>query len=207
MTAVKCCGMTRVQDALLAAELGAAAIGMVFTTRSRRQVTLARGQAMVAALPPAVAAVALFMDDDAARVREVVAAVHPAMLQFHGAESDAWCAQFGLPFLKAVAMGDGVADAAAYQAWPQAAGLLLDGHRRGGAGGGGQRFDWTQPLPALAQPVWLAGGLDADNVGAAIHALHPWAVDVASGVEDAPGIKSAQRLRDFFRAVAQADAA
>lgn len=205
MTRVKCCGMTRVQDALLAAELGAVAIGMVFTARSRRQVTLARGREIAAALGPAVTTVALFMDDDADHVRQVMTAVRPTMLQFHGAESDGWCAQFDLPFLKAVAMGDGVAAAATYQAWPHAAGLLLDGHRRGGVGGGGQRFDWTQPVPALAQPLWLAGGLDADNVGAAIHALHPWAVDVASGVEDAPGIKSARRLQDFFRAVARAD--
>jgi phosphoribosylanthranilate isomerase len=207
VTRIKCCGMTSVDDALLAARLGADAIGLVFTARSRRQVSLPTAQAIVHALPPFVASVALFMDDDAAWVREVVDAVQPALLQFHGGETDAWCTQFGRPFLKALALGEGAATLTEFHAYPHAAGLLLDGHMRGATGGAGRRFDWSLPLPVTAQPMLLAGGLDADNVAAAIAALHPWGVDVASGVESAPGIKSADKLAAFIRAVRSAEAA
>ena len=109
MTRIKCCGMTRVEDALLAARLGADAIGLVFTARSKRQVTLARAREIVAALPPFITTVALFMDDAAALVRQVVDEVDPALLQFHGDEDDDWCARFDRPFVKAIAMGDGAA--------------------------------------------------------------------------------------------------
>lgn len=207
MTRIKCCGMTRVADALLATQLGADAIGLVFTARSPRQVTIAQGQQIVQALPPFVASVALFMDDDAHWVQQVVDEVRPTLLQFHGGESDAWCMQFGHPFLKAIAMGEGTAVLAELRAYPHAAALLLDGHVRGAAGGSGQPFDWSLPPADHAQPLILAGGLDARNVGAGIRALHPWAVDVSSGVESAPGIKAADKLAAFIHAVRAADAA
>jgi phosphoribosylanthranilate isomerase len=207
VTRIKCCGMTRVGDALLAARLGADAIGLVFTARSRRQVTLARAREIVAALPPFVASVALFMDDEPGVVWQVLDEVRPALLQFHGNESDAWCAQFGHPFLKAIAMGEGVAALSLLQEYPQAAGLLLDGHAAGEAGGSGRVFDWSLLPRDPAQPLVLAGGLHAGNVGDAVRAARPWAVDVASGVESAPGIKDPARLEAFIRAVRAADAA
>lgn len=207
MTRIKCCGMTRVGDALLAAQLGADAIGLVFTARSKRRVTLAQADAIMAALPPFVATVALFMDDEPGLVRQVIEAVRPTLLQFHGGESDAWCAQFGQPFLKAVAMGEGAAALPRLQQYPHAAGLLLDGHAAGAAGGSGRTFDWSLLPRGLAQPLILAGGLHAGNVGEAVRAVRPWAVDVASGVESAPGIKDPGRLEAFIRAVRAADAA
>ncbi|MBQ4853303.1 phosphoribosylanthranilate isomerase [Rhodanobacter sp. B2A1Ga4] len=207
MIRIKCCGMTRVGDAQLAARLGADAIGLVFTARSRRQVTLARAREIVAALPPFVATVALFMDDEPGLVRQVLDDVRPTLLQFHGSESDAWCAQFGHPFLKAIAMGEGVAALPRLREYPRAAGLLLDGHAAGEAGGSGRTFDWSLLPSDLAQPLILAGGLHAGNVGAAVRAARPWAVDVASGVESAPGIKDPTRLEAFIRAVREADAA
>ena len=205
MTRIKCCGMTRVEDALLAARLGADAIGLVFTARSRRQVGIGQARTIRRALPPFVTCVALFMDDDAALVHEVAAAVRPDLLQFHGAESNDWCAQFGTPWLKAVAMGEGVAALPKLRAYPDAMGLLLDGHGLGEAGGSGKAFDWSLMPRDLAQPLVLAGGLHAGNVGAAIRTAHPWAVDVASGVESAPGIKDPARLADFIAAVRAAD--
>ena len=207
MTRIKCCGMTRVGDALLAAQLGADAIGLVFTARSKRRVTLAQADAIMAALPPFVATVALFMDDEPGLVRQVLDSVRPTLLQFHGNESDAWCAQFGQPFLKAVAMGEGAAALPRLQQYPHAAGLLLDGHAAGAVGGSGQTFDWSLLPRGLAQPLILAGGLHAGNVGEAVRAVRPWAVDVASGVESAPGIKDPGRLEAFIRAVRAADAA
>ncbi len=206
MTRIKCCGMTRTEDALLAARLGADAIGLVFTARSKRQVTLRQARDIVAALPPLVTTVALFMDDDAALVRQVLDEVKPTLLQFHGDESDAWCAQFGHPFLKAIAMGEGMAALARLHDYPSAVGLLLDGHAAGEPGGSGKVFDWSLLPTGLAQPLILAGGLHPDNVADALRALHPWAVDVASGVESAPGIKDPDRLEAFIRAVRATDA-
>ena len=206
MTRIKCCGMTRVGDALLAARLGADAIGLVFTARSKRQVTLAQAREIVAALPPFVATVALFMDDEAGLVRQVLDEVRPTLLQFHGDEGDGWCAQFGHPFLKAIAMGEGVAALPRLHDYPHATGLLLDGHAAGEAGGSGKAFDWSLLPDELAQPLILAGGLHAGNVGDAVRAARPWAVDVASGVESAPGVKDPARLAAFIRAVRTADA-
>jgi len=205
MTRIKCCGMTRVEDALLAARLGVDAIGMVFSARSRRQVSVARALAIRRALPPFVATVALFMDDTSALVEEVVSTVNPDLLQFHGAESDAECARFGRPYLKAIAMGDGDSSLPRLRDYPGASALLLDGHGSGEAGGSGQSFDWTRIPGGLGQPVILAGGLRADNVAMAIRLARPWAVDVASGVESAPGIKDATMLADFVAAVRVAD--
>ena len=206
MTRIKCCGMTRIGDALLAARLGADAIGLVFTARSRRQVAPARAREIVAALPPFVTTVALFMDDEEALVRQVIDDVGPTLLQFHGGESDDWCAQFDRPFLKAVAMGEGASALPRLRDYPRAAGLLLDGHAAGEAGGSGKAFDWSLLPGDLAQPVILAGGLHAGNVGDAVRAVRPWAVDVASGVESAPGIKDPARLEAFIRAVRAVDA-
>ncbi len=205
MTRIKCCGMTRVGDALLAARLGADAIGLVFAARSKRQVTLAQARRIVVALPPFVTTVALFMDDEANLVRQVLDEVQPALLQFHGDESDGWCAQFGRPFLKAIAMGEGASALPRLHDYPQAAGLLLDGHAAGEAGGSGKAFDWSLLPRGLAQPLILAGGLHAGNVGDAVRTARPWAVDVASGVESAPGIKDPARLAAFIRAVRTVD--
>jgi phosphoribosylanthranilate isomerase len=207
MTRIKCCGVTRSEDAVLAASLGVDAVGVVFAARSPRQVSVARAREIVGSLPPFVASVALFMDDAELLVRDVLDTVRPSLLQFHGRETDAWCAQFGHPFMKAVAMGEGVAALGRLAAYPHAAALLLDGHGRDEPGGTGRQFDWSLVPHGMAQPLILAGGLNAANVAAGIHALHPWAVDVSSAVEQAPGIKDAGKLAAFVRAVRAADQA
>ena len=201
MTRIKCCGMTRVEDAQLAAQLGADAIGVVFTARSKRRVTIAQAQAIARAVPPFVSIVALFMDDDASLVQAVIDAVQPDLLQFHGAERDDWCAQFGHRYLKAIAMGEGEAALPRLREYPGAAGLLLDGHGLGESGGSGKAFDWSLMPKDLSQPLILAGGLTPANVAEAIRVATPWAVDVASGVESAPGIKDPRKLADFIAAV------
>ncbi len=198
--------MTRIEDALLAARLGADAIGLVLTARSKRHVSIAQAREIVDALPPFVTTVALFMDDDAGLVREVLDEVRPALLQFHGSERDPWCMQFDRPFLKAIAMGEGAAALPRLREYPHAAGLLLDGHGFGEAGGSGKAFDWSLLPTDLAQPLILAGGLDPGNVGEAVQRVRPWAVDVASGIESAPGIKDPARMAAFVRAVREADA-
>ena len=200
MIRIKCCGRTRAEDAVLAAELGADAIGLIFTTRSRRRVGVDQACAIARALPPMVTTVALFMDEDAGFVDDVIAAVQPALLQFHGAERDDWCAQFGRPYLKAIAMGEGGAALPRLRAYPGAAGLVLDGHGLGEAGGSGKAFDWSLMPRDLAQPLILAGGLHPGNVAEAIRIARPWGVDVSSGIEAAVGIKDPVRMAAFIAA-------
>lgn len=204
-TRIKICGITRPEDALEAVRLGADALGLVFYGRSPRAVTPAQAAGLVAVLPPFVTAVGLFVDPDAGFVREVLAAVPLDLLQFHGDESPAFCAQFDRRFIKAVRMRPDVdlhAEAARYAA---ADGLLLDAYRPGVPGGTGERFDWAAIPQDLGAPVVLAGGLDADNVADAIRAVRPWAVDVSSGVEADKGIKDAAKMAAFLRGVARGD--
>ena len=173
----------------MAAELGADAVGLVFHRPSPRCVDVATAQRIIAALPPFVATVGLFMNAEPAAVRAVLSAVSLSLLQFHGDEDPDYCAAFGLPYLKAVPMGAG-ADVREYeQRFVTAAGLLLDSHGGHKMGGTGQGFDWTRIPVERHKPLILAGGLHPGNVAAAIRQVHPYAVDVSSGVETAKGIK------------------
>lgn len=204
-TRIKICGITRAQDALHAAACGADAIGLVFVPASPRFIAPERAAMIARRLPPFVDRVALFMDAEPQWVRQVVAAVRPTLLQFHGGEPAAFCESFGLPYLKAVPMGDGADPAQAAAAWPSAAALLLDGHGAGEQGGSGRSFDWSA-VGELPLPWILAGGLRPDNVGRAIRTARPWGVDVSSGVESAPGRKDPQLVERFIDEVLRADA-
>ncbi len=200
-TRVKICGITRPEDGAMAASLGADAIGLVFHRPSPRCVDAATAQQIVAALPPFIATVGLFMNAEPAAVHAVLSQVPVQLLQFHGDEEAAYCAAFGLPYLKAVPMGaDG--DVRDYeQRFADAAGLLLDSHGGNKMGGSGQGFDWAKIPTERHKPLILAGGLNPSNVAAAIRQVRPQAVDVSSGVETAKGIKDAELMRAFFRGV------
>lgn len=206
-TRIKFCGMTRAGDVRLASELGVDAIGFVFARRSPRRVRPEEARLMRNALAPLVDAVALFMDNTAEDVREAVRQVRPTLLQFHGGEDDAFCRGFGVPWIKAVAMGNGPPDSAtALQLrYPGAAGFLFDSHANGAPGGSGAPFDWARWPKTLNKPAILAGGLSPDNVFDAILATLPWGVDVSSGIERAPGIKDGDRMRHFVEEVRRAD--
>ncbi|TLY51140.1 MAG: phosphoribosylanthranilate isomerase [Gammaproteobacteria bacterium] len=201
---IKFCGMTRVEDALAAAALGVDAIGVVLTERSKRFAGIARARALRAALPPFVDLVALFMDDQPGFIAEAVAKVQPDLLQFHGSETARDCVRYGVPYLRAVAMAEGGDPVAAMRAHRQARGFVLDGHAAGEQGGSGKTFDWSMAARAFDRPVLLAGGLTARNVGAAIRVARPFAVDVSSGIESAPGIKDMRKMRSFVSAVRKA---
>ena len=203
-TRIKFCGMTRVEDAVTAADLGVDAIGIVLTARSRRFAGIERAREIRRAVPPFVAVVALFMDDEFAFVAEAVSRVAPDLLQFHGSEAAPDCVRYGRPYLKAVAMGGGDWRAA-IAAHPQASGFLLDGHAAGEQGGSGKTFEWSAVPRDAGRPIMLAGGLVAENVAAAITAARPWAVDVSSGIEAATGVKDADRMRRFVAAVRATD--
>ena len=204
-TRVKICGVTRVEDALLACELGADAIGIVMTPSSPRGVSIEQARAIRGALPALVAAVVLSHDLHAERVRAIIDGVRPDLVQFHGSEDAAFCEAFGIRYTKAIGMDGDVDVHAIAAAHPRASGFVLDGHPPGQQGGRGKTFEWSRIPRDLGRPILLAGGLNADNVADAIRSVRPWAVDLASGVEAAPGNKDAAKLRAFFAAVHAAD--
>jgi phosphoribosylanthranilate isomerase len=205
-TRIKFCGLTRAEDVRLAVELGVDYVGLVFAPRSPRKLLLGQARMLRELVPEEIAVVALAMDNTAADIEAILENVRPDLLQFHGGEDDAFCAGFGTPFLKAIAMGGGVEDAAIVAAgFPSAYGYLLDGHAQGEQGGSGQRFDWKR-VPRLDKPVLLAGGLSSENVAIAIRTARPWGVDVSSGIESAPGIKHPERMRLFLDEARRADA-
>lgn len=204
-TRIKFCGFTRPGDVRLAVELGVDAIGFVFAPASPRRLPVSQIDGVRAAVPPLVDVVALFMDASGSEVLDIVRALRPTLLQFHGRESDAFCRGFGLPFLKTLPMGGGAADPMLEaKRYPSASAFLLDGHAPGEAGGRGQAFDWSA-VPALNRPLFLAGGLNTGNIGEAIRTVRPFAVDVASGIESAPGIKDGARMQQFVEEVRRAD--
>jgi phosphoribosylanthranilate isomerase len=205
VTRVKICGITRVQDALAAARSGADAIGLVFYERSPRHVSISQAKQLADALPPFVTAVGLFVNAEAAVVREVLASVPLDMLQFHGDESPEYCAQFARPYLKAIRVKAGVDLLQCAARFHTAKGLLLDAHVEGIAGGTGTTFDWALIPKQLPLPVILSGGLDAENVAAAIKLVQPYAVDVSSGVEAGKGIKDAAKIAAFINEVKLVD--
>lgn len=204
MTRIKICGLTRPQDVDAAVAAGADAIGLVFYPASPRCINLARAVELIRHVPPFVDIVGLFVNAAPTQVRAVLAAIPVHLLQFHGDEDDAYCRQFGRPFLKAVRVCPDIDLPGQIAAFPSAQAILLDAFVEG-YGGGGQAFDWTLVPRELPKPVVLSGGLDANNVGDAIRRLHPAAVDVSSGVESGKGIKDAEKMRAFVIAVHRAD--
>jgi len=200
-TRIKICGITRPEDGVAAAELGADAIGLVFHPASARFVTPNQARQIIRALPPFVVTVGLFMNAEAAAVRAVLDQIPLQLLQFHGDEDPDDCADFGLPYLKAVPMGAG-ADIGDYERrFATAAGLLLDSHGGERMGGTGQTFDWSRIPTERHKPLVLAGGLHPGNVTEAVRRVRPYAVDVSSGVETAKGVKNAALMRAFIRGV------
>jgi phosphoribosylanthranilate isomerase len=202
-TRVKICGITRPADALAAARAGADAIGLVFYPPSPRYLSLDRAREIRDVLPPFVQTVALFVNADGAQVSQVIGRVHPAMLQFHGDEAPDFCAQFGLPFVKACRMKEGVSALEYLRPFSTAAAWLFDSHVPE-YGGVGESFDWSL-VPAIDKPVILSGGLSRDKVAEAIRRVRPWGVDVSSGVESAKGIKDAAKIAAFIAEVRNAD--
>ena len=202
-TRVKICGLTRTQDVDAAVEAGADALGLVFTPRSKRFVDVEAARELVARIPAFVCRVGLFMDQDASEVEAVLREVPLSLLQFHGRENGRYCAQFGLPYIKALDVA-GASSPGLGEAYAQAAALLLDSHEPGAPGGTGKTFDWAS-IPRLPKPLVLAGGLTPENVRRAVKQVNPWAVDVSSGVEDSPGRKNAGKMIKFINEAKRED--
>lgn len=203
-TRIKICGITRPEDALEAARLGADSVGLVLYPPSPRALDVVRAARIRDVLPPFVQPIALFVNPTEAEVEAVLQLIPEVMLQFHGSETHEFCASFGRPYLKALAMGKGSDPLNEAARHVRASGFLLDSHDAGGVGGTGKAFDWSS-IPSLDRPIVLAGGLRPENVGEAVRRVRPWAVDVSSGVERAPGIKDPARMAAFINEVRHAD--
>ena len=201
---VKICGITRPEDAAAAAQAGADAVGLVFYEKSKRCVTVAQAQEIVRVLPPFVSVVALFVNEDAARIYDILAQVPVDVIQFHGDEDDAFCAQFRRPYLKAVRVRCAENIQTACMQFPNARALLFDAYHPTEYGGTGQQFDWTLLPEQLAKPWVLAGGLTPENVAEAVCLSGAAAVDVSGGVEREPGIKDADKMAWFVKNAKQA---
>lgn len=211
MTRIKICGLTRREDVIAAAESGADALGFVFYPPSKRYVTPVQAAELRRHVPPFVNIVALFVNPEPQEVEAVLQHLRPHTLQFHGDESAQACMAYGHPWLKALrvpkaGVTDGAVLAGQMATYGQADGCLLDSDSPGFGGSGtlfdhGVLDDWND---ASRSRLILSGGLNDGNVAVAIQRVRPAAVDVSSGVEDAPGIKNAGKIRRFVAAVRSA---
>lgn len=202
-TRVKICGITRVEDALEVVKSGADAIGLVFYAPSPRNVTIEHAAAIAAAVPAFVSVVGLFVNAEPDFVRDVTSRVKLDLLQFHGEETAEACAQYHLPFIKAIRVKNDTNLVQCANDFFAAKALLLDTYTEGVAGGTGHVFDWDLIPEDLTKPVILAGGLTPKNVAQAISQVRPYAVDVSGGVEISKGIKDAEKIAAFMQQVNQ----
>ncbi len=204
VTRIKICGITRGQDAVTAAELGAHAVGLMFYEDSPRFVSVDQANKVIGVLPPFVTRVGVFVNPVEQQVQTILGALRLDLLQFHGDEPPQFCARFGMPYIKAVRVRKGM-DLLQYASrYRDAKGLLLDAHSESAYGGTGEAFDWSLIPANLPLPIILSGGLNAANVARAIRQVRPWAVDVSSGVESEKGIKDAAKIAAFMQGVRSA---
>ena len=210
-TRIKICGVRDPETANFAIQSGADAVGLVFFPASPRAVEVEAAREVVAALPSTAISVALFVNPSEALVERVLREVAPTLLQFHGDEDSAFCDKFAHPHWKAVRVSSGTDLLEFSHNFSSAQRLLLDADARTTDGenlvygGSGEKFDWALIPAALRSTIVLSGGLTPDNVGDAIRAVRPWAVDVSSGVEAQRGVKSRALIRQFIEAVQQED--
>jgi phosphoribosylanthranilate isomerase len=203
---VKICGITRLADAIAAAEAGADALGFVFYEQSPRCVSVEAAAAIIRALPPFVLKAGVFVNAPEDAVLRAIRQCQLNLLQFHGDEPPEYCRQFGLLSIKAFR----IRDAASLQLLPHypTDAWLLDAYHPAQPGGTGEQFNWDLALAARAwgRPIFLAGGLTPENVAQAVRRARPYAVDVSSGVEAAPGRKDHAKIKAFIQAAKTVEA-
>jgi phosphoribosylanthranilate isomerase len=204
-TRVKICGITSVADGLAAAEAGADMIGLMFYDKSPRHITPAQAVEITRALPSFVLRVGVFVNPDEEQVTRAISECGLSLLQFHGDETSEFCTQFGLMSIKAQRIRG--AESLETLGKFNTDALLLDTYSPGALGGTGETFNWDLAVEAqkLGKPIFLAGGLTPENVAEAVRKVRPFAVDVSSGVESAPGKKDPSKVRAFIQAVRSVD--
>lgn len=200
--AVKFCGMTTVEDAIHAVDLGCCAIGLNFYDNSRRRVSLNTADAIVHRIGGTVKTVAVFVDPKVEEVATVVEELKVDYLQFHGREPAEFCEQFKIPFVKAASVTEGFDFDTFASEYRRSMALMLDSSQGGERGGTGRTFDWALWPKFATQRIILAGGLNATNVAQAVRRTNPWAVDVASGIEKGDGpAKDVHKMQAFLNEV------
>jgi phosphoribosylanthranilate isomerase len=204
-TRVKICGFTRAEDARQAALCGADAVGLVFYPPSPRNVDIEQALRIVGALPAFTTVVGLFVDEEDARIREILRHVPIDCLQFHGDETPAACRKYRKAYIKAVRVRPGTDIAELARQYHDAAGLLLDAWHPDAKGGTGSLFDWAMIPGQCGLPIILAGGLNPENACDAVRTVKPYALDVSSGVEAAKGVKDAAKVAAFLAEVNKGD--
>ena len=195
---VKICGITNLEDGLMACQLGADALGFVFYEKSPRYISPEMANAIVAQLPPFVTPVALFVNADASLIQEVIKGSSRWVIQFHGDESESECISYSRPYIKALRIQRHDDVAALVKQYASASSILLDAYKPGVPGGTGEVFDWSLIPANLDKPIVLAGGLTPENVQQAIKQVNPYAVDVSGGVELSKGLKSELKVQEFI---------
>jgi phosphoribosylanthranilate isomerase len=201
---VKICGITNIEQALMAQRAGADALGLVIYSKSSRYVSIEQAAEIRSAIEPQTLAVALLVNADADFVKRVINEVRPDLLQFHGDESPAFCQQFSFPFIRAIRMREGLdlnAEVAAYNA---DGGFLFDAWSDDQYGGTGHQFDWSRLPQEREFKLILAGGLRPDNITQAVIQVQPDMVDVSGGVELSAGVKDPQKVATFIANAKQA---
>ncbi len=196
---IKVCGFTSVDNANQVTRLDIDAIGLVFYDKSPRYVNVGTAIDIVNVLPPFVNRVGLFVNSDSNFIDEVLCKVPLDTLQFHGDESAHECAQYNIPFIKALHMNVQTNIKKMADEYHQASGLLLDVFNKDIYGGTGENFDWRLAQVDINLPIILAGGLNSNTVVNAINQVHPYAVDVSSGVESEKGIKDINKVKQFIQ--------
>ncbi len=200
---IKICGITNQEDAQMAVDAGADALGFLMYAKSPRCIEPAAAKRIIASLPPFVLPVGVFVNEDAATVRNLMDDCGFALAQLHGDETAVYCQNLGRPSLKALRLKDRSTflALAEFQGRANVRGFVVDAFSEQAYGGTGRTVDWNLAAEAArAAPVLLAGGLTPDNVGAAVNAVRPYGVDVSSGVEACPGKKDPAKVRAFIRA-------
>lgn len=205
-TRVKICGITRLEDALVAEDLGVDALGFVFVPASKRFISPSAAADIVRQLTPFVTVVGLFLNADRSTVENALAELPDMVPQFHGQETGEYCDSFNRPYIKALGVGSKMPSRDELLGFRRASGFLFDSNEPGALGGTGHAFDWTRLEDKIIRPLILAGGINVHNVRDAIGLVAPHAVDVSTGVEIAKGIKDPLAMQQFMREVARADA-
>ena len=201
MTKVKICGFTNAENARQAALAGVDAVGLVFYDKSPRHVTIEAAREIVAALPPFVNRVGLFVNANPSLIDEVLCEVALDTLQFHGDETVNECMLYDMPFIKSIGVSSKTDLKKISNDFSKASALLLDSYSSNNYGGTGKPFDWSLACVEIDLPVILAGGLNPDNVAEAINQVKPFAVDASSGVESAKGVKDIDKIKSFISSV------
>ena len=201
MTKVKICGFTNSENARDAAIAGVDAIGLVFYDKSPRNVDIQRAREIVAALPPFINRVGLFVNANPSFIDEVLCEVPLDTLQFHGDEELVDCTQYQMPFIKSLRVTSKTNLDQIAEHFSDASALLLDSYNPNSYGGTGEIFDWSLARVKINLPIILAGGLNSENVSEAISQVNPYAVDASSGVESSPGMKDIDKILAFIQSV------